>query len=68
MKPAEGKMKPTVERDTPTSAVVNGNQSPGMLQQSRPPIWPPIKFSPMAHGDDYSVQHIHEFWPVGLLR
>ena len=23
--------KPTVERDTPTSAVVNANQSPGML-------------------------------------
>ena len=31
MAPAANKAKPTVERDTPTSAVINGNQSPGML-------------------------------------
>ena len=31
MAPSPGKSKPTVERDTPTSAVINGNQSPGML-------------------------------------
>jgi len=31
MAPAEGAGKPTIERDTPTSAVVNANQSPGML-------------------------------------
>mmetsp|Transcript_137171 Transcript_137171/g.273690 ORF Transcript_137171/g.273690 Transcript_137171/m.273690 type:complete len:337 (+) Transcript_137171:90-1100(+) len=34
MKPAEGCSKPTIERDTPSSAVVNGNQSPGMLAAS----------------------------------
>ena len=31
MAPATGKSKPSIERETPTSAVVNGNQSPGML-------------------------------------
>jgi len=31
MKPAANAGKPTVERETPTSAVVNGNQAPGML-------------------------------------
>ena len=31
MAPSPGAQKPTIERDTPTSAVVNGNQSPGML-------------------------------------
>ena len=31
MAPSPGASKPTVERDTPTSAVVNANQSPGML-------------------------------------
>jgi len=31
MAPAKGARKPTVERDTETSAVVNANQSPGML-------------------------------------
>ncbi len=31
MAPTPGASKPTVERDTPTSAVVNANQSPGML-------------------------------------
>lgn len=31
MAPADGTSKPTIERDTPTSAVVNANQSPGML-------------------------------------
>jgi LDH2 family malate/lactate/ureidoglycolate dehydrogenase len=31
MAPAPNSEKPTVERDTPTSAVINGNQSPGML-------------------------------------
>ena len=31
MAPAPGTSKPTVERDTPTSAVVNANGSPGML-------------------------------------
>jgi len=31
MAPSAGASKPTVERDTPTSAVVNANQSPGML-------------------------------------
>ena len=31
MAPATGARKPTIERDTPTSAVVNANQSPGML-------------------------------------
>jgi len=34
MKPAEGASKPTIERDTGSSAVVNGNQSPGMLAAS----------------------------------
>ena len=31
MAPAPDTKKPTIERDTPTSAVVNANQSPGML-------------------------------------
>ena len=31
MAPAPGASKPTVERETPTSAVINANQSPGML-------------------------------------
>jgi len=31
MAPAAGTSKPTIERETPTSAVVNANQSPGML-------------------------------------
>lgn len=31
MAPAPGAKKPTIERDTPSSAVVNGNGSPGML-------------------------------------
>ena len=31
MAPSPGASKPTVERETPTSAVVNANQSPGML-------------------------------------
>ena len=31
MAPSPGASKPTVERDTPTSAVINANQSPGML-------------------------------------
>lgn len=31
MKPAESAAKPVVERDTPSSAVINGNQAPGML-------------------------------------
>ena len=31
MAPSAGASKPTIERDTPTSAVVNANQSPGML-------------------------------------
>lgn len=31
MKPAADKAKPTIERETTCSAVVNGNQSPGML-------------------------------------
>ena len=31
MAPAKRAKKPTVERNTPTSAVVNANQSPGML-------------------------------------
>jgi len=31
MAPSPGCKKPTIERDTPTSAVVNANQSPGML-------------------------------------
>jgi len=31
MAPGPGAKKPTIERDTPTSAVVNANQSPGML-------------------------------------
>ena len=31
MAPAADAAKPTVERETPTSAVVNANQSPGML-------------------------------------
>ena len=31
MKPAPGASKPTVERETPTSAVINANQAPGML-------------------------------------
>jgi LDH2 family malate/lactate/ureidoglycolate dehydrogenase len=31
MAPATGAAKPVVERDTSTSAVINGNQSPGML-------------------------------------
>jgi ureidoglycolate dehydrogenase (NAD+) len=31
MAPAPGSAKPVVERETPTSAVINGNQSPGML-------------------------------------
>lgn len=31
MAPSAGASKPTVERDTPTSAVVNANQAPGML-------------------------------------
>jgi hypothetical protein len=35
MKPAPGAAKPTIERDTPTSAVVNANQSPGMLAAVR---------------------------------
>jgi len=35
MKPAPGACKPTIERDTATSAVVNGNQSPGMLAASK---------------------------------
>lgn len=34
MKPAEGASKPVVERDTGSSAVVNGNQSPGMVAAS----------------------------------
>lgn len=35
MKPAEGAAKPTVERDTPTSAVINGNKAPGMIAAVR---------------------------------
>ena len=31
MAPAPGAAKPSVERETPTSAVINANQSPGML-------------------------------------
>merc|ERR1712039_974245 len=31
MKPSPGAAKPTIERETATSAVVNGNQCPGML-------------------------------------
>ena len=31
MKPAPGASKPTIERETSTSAVVNANQAPGML-------------------------------------
>ncbi|EOD41722.1 hypothetical protein EMIHUDRAFT_447446 [Emiliania huxleyi CCMP1516] len=31
MAPSPGAAKPTIERETPTSAVVNANQSPGML-------------------------------------
>jgi len=31
MAPSPNTSKPTIERDTPTSAVVNANQSPGML-------------------------------------
>merc|ERR1712087_374045 len=31
MAPAPGRSKPTIERDSAASAVVNGNQSPGML-------------------------------------
>ena len=31
MAPSADAAKPTIERDTPTSAVVNANQSPGML-------------------------------------
>ena len=31
MAPSEGASKPTLERETLTSAVVNANQSPGML-------------------------------------
>lgn len=31
MTPAPGAGKPVVERETPTSAVINGNQAPGML-------------------------------------
>lgn len=31
MAPAPGAAKPSIERETPTSAVINGNQSPGML-------------------------------------
>ena len=31
MAPSPGASKPTIERETPTSAVVNANQSPGML-------------------------------------
>ena len=35
MKPAADASKPTVERETPTSAVINGNQAPGMLAAVR---------------------------------
>lgn len=31
MKPAPNASKPTIERETPTSAVINANQAPGML-------------------------------------
>ena len=31
MAPSQNAAKPVVERDTPTSAVINGNQAPGML-------------------------------------
>ena len=31
MAPSPDSSKPTIERDTPTSAAVNANQSPGML-------------------------------------
>lgn len=31
MAPTPGAKKPTIERDTPSSAVINGNHSPGML-------------------------------------
>lgn len=35
MRPAPNSGKPAVERDTPTSAVINANQAPGMLAAVR---------------------------------